>query len=112
MVEYLKVPLKKSELDNISRLLNKRPKDFVRKNEADFKENNRPFLFMTNEEHAAMRALNISKEYNLTPWILGSGYEYRRIGKIKSQKPFFIFPLNFPAKPKVSETYMSHQYST
>ena len=40
VVEYLKVPLKKSELDNISRLLNKRPKDFVRKNEADFKENN------------------------------------------------------------------------
>ena len=67
---------------------------------------------MTNEEHAAIRALNISKEYNLTPWILGSGYEYRRIGKIKSQKPFFVFPLNFPAKPKVSEPYMSHQYST
>ena len=40
VVEYLKVPLKKSELENISRLLNKRPKDFVRKNEADFKENN------------------------------------------------------------------------
>jgi len=39
VVEYLKVPLKKSELENISRLLNKRPKDFVRKNEADFKEN-------------------------------------------------------------------------
>ncbi len=40
VVEYLKVPLKKSELDNISRLLNKRPKDFIRKNEVDFKENN------------------------------------------------------------------------
>ena len=40
VVEYLKVPLKKSELDNISRLLNKRPKDYVRKNESDFKENN------------------------------------------------------------------------
>ena len=40
VVEYLKVPLKKSELDNISRLLNKRPKDFVRKSETDFKENN------------------------------------------------------------------------
>ena len=39
VVEYLKAPLKKSELGNISRLLNKRPKDFVRKNEADFKEN-------------------------------------------------------------------------
>ena len=40
VVEYLKAPLKKSELDNISKLLNKRPKDFVRKGEADFKENN------------------------------------------------------------------------
>ena len=40
VVEYLKAPLKESELENISRLLNKRPKDFVRKNEADFKENN------------------------------------------------------------------------
>ena len=40
VVEYLKAPLKESELENISRLLNKRPKEFVRKNEADFKENN------------------------------------------------------------------------
>ena len=36
----LKTPLKKLELENISRLLNKRPKDFVRKSETDFKENN------------------------------------------------------------------------
>ena len=40
IVEYLKTPLDKFELKNISILLNKRPKDFVRKNEADFKENN------------------------------------------------------------------------
>ena len=40
IVEYLKTPLEKFDLENISRLLNKRPKDFVRKNEADFKENN------------------------------------------------------------------------
>ena len=40
VVEYLKTPLKKFELENISRLLRKRPKEFVRKNEADFKENN------------------------------------------------------------------------
>ena len=40
VVEYLKTPLDKFELENISRLLNKRPKDFVRKNEPDFKENN------------------------------------------------------------------------
>jgi arsenate reductase len=40
VVEYLKAPLNKFELKNISKLLNRRPKDFVRKNEADFKENN------------------------------------------------------------------------
>tara|TARA_B100000900_G_scaffold211234_1_gene179022 strand:+ start:136 stop:492 length:357 start_codon:yes stop_codon:yes gene_type:complete len=40
VVEYLKTPLKKFELESISKLLNKRPKDFVRKNEIDFKENN------------------------------------------------------------------------
>ena len=40
IVEYLKTPLDKFDLENISSLLNKRPKDFVRKNEADFKENN------------------------------------------------------------------------
>ena len=40
IVEYLKTPLDKFDLENISRLLNKRPMDFVRKNEADFKENN------------------------------------------------------------------------
>jgi len=40
IMEYLKTPLNKFDLENISRLLNKRPKDFVRKNEADFKENN------------------------------------------------------------------------
>ena len=39
-MEYLKTPLDKFDLENISSLLNKRPKDFVRKNEADFKENN------------------------------------------------------------------------
>ena len=40
VVEYLKTPIKKFELENISRLLNKRPKDYVRKSESDFKENN------------------------------------------------------------------------
>ena len=40
VVEYLKKPLEKSELENIFRLLNKRPKDLIRRNETEFKENN------------------------------------------------------------------------
>ena len=39
IVEYLKTPLAKEELMNISQLLDLRPKDFVRKGESDFKDN-------------------------------------------------------------------------
>ena len=39
IVEYLKTPLVKEELMNISQLLGLRPKDFVRKSESDFKDN-------------------------------------------------------------------------
>ena len=39
IVEYLKTPLEKDVLKNISQLLGLRPKDFVRKIEKDFKDN-------------------------------------------------------------------------
>ena len=39
IVEYLKTPLAKEQLRNISQLLGLRPKDFVRKIENDFKDN-------------------------------------------------------------------------
>ena len=39
IVEYLKTPLQKDELKKISGMLQLRPKDFIRKNENDFKEN-------------------------------------------------------------------------
>ena len=39
IVEYLKTPLEKNVLKNISQLLGLRPKDFVRKIENDFKNN-------------------------------------------------------------------------
>ena len=39
IVEYLKTPLVKGQLRNISQLLGLRPKDFVRKIENDFKNN-------------------------------------------------------------------------
>ena len=39
IVEYLKTPLAKDQLRNISQLLGLRPKDFVRKGENDFKDN-------------------------------------------------------------------------
>ena len=39
IVEYLKTPLAKEQIRNISQLLGARPKDFVRKIENDFKDN-------------------------------------------------------------------------
>ena len=38
IIEYLKTPLQKDELKTISTSLGLRPKEFVRKNESDFKE--------------------------------------------------------------------------
>ena len=77
-----------------------------------FRANHRPMLFMTQEEHGALRALNIAHEFNLNPWILSSGYEYRRLEEIAVKNPFLIFPLEFPAKPKVTDPYIALQYST
>ena len=49
IIEYLKRPLQKSELKNIAEMLGLRPKDFIRKNEKDFKENNL-IEFIDNDE--------------------------------------------------------------
>ena len=58
---------------------------------ARFKSQRLPFLFMTKEEHAALRALKIAEEFSLNPWLLSSGYEYRRLDQIKKQNPLIIF---------------------
>ena len=40
VIEYLKEPIGRIELENIAKRLGLRPKDFIRKNEAEFKDNN------------------------------------------------------------------------
>ena len=79
---------------------------------ANFKLNRLPILFMTKEEHGALRSLTIAKEFNLSPWLLGSGFEYRRLEEIAEQNPFIIFPLEFPSKPRVKDPHIALQYST
>ena len=78
----------------------------------NFKSTDRPILFYTRHEHSAIRALNISNEFNLKPWLLGSGYEYRRLDEIAKHNPFIILPLDLPAKPKVSDPNLALQYTT
>ena len=77
-----------------------------------FRANRLPMLFMTNHEHTAIRALNICDEFNLNPWLLGSGFEYRRLDELEKLKPFIILPLDFPAKPRVTDAFTALQYDT
>ena len=77
----------------------------------NFMKNKHPILFITKEEHGAIRSLNIANEFNLRPWLLGSGYEYRRLETIKKHKPFMIFPLEFPEKPQVRDSHIALQFT-
>ena len=69
-----------------------------------------PFIFKTNNEIYIDRAFNISEEFDIKLWIKGSGFEYRRIAELP--KAFMIIPVNFPAKPDVTNPHSALQYST
>ena len=56
VIEYLKEPLEKSELENIAKTLGMRPKEFVRKNEAEFKDNN--LTFKLEKDDALFQAMS------------------------------------------------------
>ncbi|SVC76226.1 uncharacterized protein METZ01_LOCUS329080, partial [marine metagenome] len=75
-------------------------------------DNNKPFVIETDNELAALRSFNIAEEFNLNCWLLGSGYEYRRINEIAEKKPFIILPLDFPSTPDMSNPYQELRYST
>ena len=73
---------------------------------------NKPFVFISSNDNSSSRAINIVKEFKLSPWILGSGYEYRVLDNFDEIKPFFIMPINFPAKPNVTKPMSDLQFST
>ena len=54
-VEYLKTPLNRDEILSLSKKLGLPPSGFVRKNEADFKENN--FSEILNKDEALAEAM-------------------------------------------------------
>ena len=74
------------------------------------KRNKQPFVFRTGNELYIDRSSNIADEFELNLWIMGNGYEYRRIEEMPAS--FMIVPLNFPAKPEVADPQNALQYST
>ena len=68
---------------------------------ADALQKKTTFIFDVNTDLNFFRVAKIAKEFSLNPWILGSGYEYRRLEAIKATKIPIIVPLNFPEAPTV-----------
>ena len=60
-----------------------------------------PFIFDVSNDLNFFRVAKIAKEFSLNTWILGSGYEYRRLDAIKATKIPVIVPLSFPEAPTV-----------
>jgi len=61
-----------------------------------------PVVFETTDEQNVLRASNIAKEFSLSLWIRGNGYEYRRIDAVREANAPVILPVNFPDPPNVS----------
>jgi imidazolonepropionase-like amidohydrolase len=60
-----------------------------------------PVTFETSDELDFLRCVKIAKEFSLNAWIVGSGYEYRRIDAIKNAGFPVILPVNFPKPPDI-----------
>ena len=61
-----------------------------------------PVIFETTDEQNILRAAKIAKEFSLSYWIRGNGYEYRRLDAVKETKAPIILPVNFPDAPNVN----------
>ncbi len=62
----------------------------------------RPMLFIVNDEQEALRAAKIAAEFDRTAVIAGAGNEFRRIDAVADTGAAFIVPLNFPDAPKIA----------
>jgi len=63
-----------------------------------------PVIFETADEQNILRAAKIAKEFSLSFWIRGNGYEYRRLDAVKETNAPIILPVNFPDAPNVNTT--------
>ncbi len=59
-------------------------------------------LFDVSDEHNALRADKLAREFDLDLVFLGSGYEFRRLSDIVELGVPIIVPLQFPDRPDVS----------
>jgi len=61
-------------------------------------------LFTTNNEHSLLRAATLLNEFDITPTLLTSGFEYSRLTEISGLKANLVVPLNFADKPTLGQS--------
>ncbi|TVQ66073.1 MAG: hypothetical protein EA360_06745 [Balneolaceae bacterium] len=60
-----------------------------------------PLLFDVTSEEEILRALRIRDEFSVTPWLRGSGHEYKLLDVLSSERVPLILPLSLPATPDI-----------
>ena len=60
-----------------------------------------PVLFEVDEEVEILRSLAVAHEFGLTPWIRGSGDEYKVIDVVAGADVPLIVPIDFPDAPEI-----------
>ena len=60
-----------------------------------------PLFFETRSEEQIQRALRVTGEFPVTPWILGNGHEYKILDVLTEHTVPLVLPLDFPEPPEV-----------
>ncbi len=63
-----------------------------------------PLVVKADDEFDLARIDKIADEFGIETWIIGSGFDYRKIKEFKHSGQKVILPLNFPEKPKLNSS--------
>jgi imidazolonepropionase-like amidohydrolase len=69
---------------------------------ADIVNGRQRVFFDASDEHNALRAGRIAREFDLDMMLLGSGFEFRRLDEIAALKMPIVVPVRYPERPNVN----------
>jgi len=77
---------------------------------AEQTQRKQPTVFEADDELELLRALRISDEFKLKPFLYGNGYEYRVRKALAATKTPIILPLDFPKAPEIEKPEQALEY--
>ena len=60
-----------------------------------------PLFFETSNDEEILRAMRITDEFEISPWIRGNGHEYKIIDVLQEADVPLVLPLSFPETPDI-----------